>query len=98
MSVNGPSGVRKLWNFFSVARFTKKEILSEESECGVVDGNSKISVHHYRPKEPQVKPLIYQTGLPFLSRNTNVSSPRLTSRAKIVSTPSNFTFDPVTSS
>jgi len=39
----------------------------------------------------------YQIGLPSLSRKTNVSFPRWISRAKMVSTSSNFTFEPMTS-
>ena len=39
----------------------------------------------------------YQIGLPSLSRKTKVSFPRWISRAKMVSTSSNFTFEPMTS-
>ena len=38
----------------------------------------------------------YQMGVPSLSRKTKVSLPRVTSRAKIVSTPSNWTLVPTT--
>jgi hypothetical protein len=38
----------------------------------------------------------YQIGVPSLSRKVKVSDPRVTSRAKIVSTPSNSTFVPTT--
>ncbi len=38
----------------------------------------------------------YQIGVPSLSRKTKVSLPRVTSRAKMVSTPSNCTLVPTT--
>ena len=38
----------------------------------------------------------YQIGVPSLSRKRKVSLPRVTSRAKMVSTPSNCTFMPTT--
>jgi len=40
----------------------------------------------------------YQIGLPSLSRKTKVSFPRWISRAKMESTSSNFTLEPMTSS
>ena len=46
---------------------------------------------------PQCATCRYQIGVPSLSRKTKVSLPRVTSRAKIVSTPSNCTLVPTTS-